>query len=266
MYRNFSDLGEQPERNINQYNVVEIQNQEHKQSVLRNNLIVCVNHHSNWCEVCKKTAHIYAGIAEKHSKRGLCAVVNEDFDKNLTYPRPTGLPTYQFFYRGNKIGEDIIGADLEKVDKFLEDYINRFGGNPIGNSRDPTGNSRDPIGNNDHTERNGQRQQEMFNGRNLERQGPFQIPLNQVTQNQLPQGQLPQGQINRPQVSPPLNNEQISYHSKSSIKNFKTPSQISQEQYQLSQNQPSQNQSSYEFETPNKGNSMGARNSNYATF
>jgi thioredoxin 1 len=138
MYKSFSELGEKPQQNTDLYNVVEIQNMEHKRHILGSNRLVCVDIYANWCQPCKLTEGDYSVIASEFESQGLCAIVKENYEKKLTNdPAPTGLPTYQFFLDGQKIGEDIVGADLNKVRKTVETYLNT-----IKNSGGRGGNQR----------------------------------------------------------------------------------------------------------------------------
>lgn len=139
MYKSYADLietkndgPETPEgKHIDQYEVTEIRDIQHKREILANNAIVCVDIYADWCGPCKQTAPDYAMLSQRYSHPGICAVVKELYEKKLTNPPPGGLPTYQFFYMGKKVGEDIIGADLASVEKRLEQYaktINSFRG------------------------------------------------------------------------------------------------------------------------------------------
>jgi thiol-disulfide isomerase/thioredoxin len=123
MYSTFDRLGDKPEENRDLYNVEEIQNAQHKNSILSNNAFVCIDIYTNWCGPCKQTAPDYSMIAERYNSPGQIAIVKEDYDKKLTHPPPGGIPTFYFFYMGRQVGEPIIGADINAVEKRISEYV-----------------------------------------------------------------------------------------------------------------------------------------------
>jgi len=126
MYASFSNLGVDENQNKDMYSVVEIQDMNHKKDILSSNAIVCIDIYATWCQPCKATEPEYAMLAKEYNRAGVCAVVKELFDKKLTMPLPQGLPTYQFFFKGKKVSEDVIGADINKVKQTLEKLIQQY--------------------------------------------------------------------------------------------------------------------------------------------
>ena len=122
MYKNYSELGNQPEKNRDLFNVIELVNNEQKAQLISSNYIVCVDIYANWCGPCKQTESAYSILAQRYNKQGFCMLVKENFQTNLT-ENINGLPTYQFFVNG-KYQEQVIGADLEAVENTLNKYIN----------------------------------------------------------------------------------------------------------------------------------------------
>ena len=47
----------------------------------------------------------------------MCALVEENSELNLSNVR--GVPTFQFFKNGQYVNEDIVGADINAVEKKL---------------------------------------------------------------------------------------------------------------------------------------------------
>jgi len=123
MYKSFQELGNKPEENKDQYEVDDLKDQTHKNNILSSHAIVCVDIYADWCGPCKQSAPDYSMIAQKYNQPGLCAVVKEQYERKLTNPAPGGLPTYQFFFMGKKVGQDIVGADIQSVEKKLQEMF-----------------------------------------------------------------------------------------------------------------------------------------------
>jgi len=134
MYRSFQELGDDEEQHAPQqsYSLIEIQDAEHKELIRRKNLIVCVDIYADWCQPCKDIEPRYADIASRFELRDTCAVVKENLDKRIT-PDITGVPTFQFFRNGNLV-DQIVGADIEKVEKTLTNLLG-MGANTQQNSQ-----------------------------------------------------------------------------------------------------------------------------------
>jgi len=123
MYKSYSDLGQQPDQNVDHYSVHEITDMADKQNIIRNNYVVCIDIFASWCHVCTVTAPDYSMLAKKYNEEGRCMFVKELFDKKLTNPAPTGLPTYQIFVGGRKM-DDIVGGNIPEVEKKVLSYLN----------------------------------------------------------------------------------------------------------------------------------------------
>jgi thioredoxin 1 len=134
MYKSISDFGapQQPERFTDQYDVVEIQNAQHKTQVLAANKIVCIDIYADWCGPCKQTAPTYALLAAKYTKQGHCAVVKYRFENMPANERQQigGIPLFEFYLSGRKIA-DVVGADLQAVENTLAKIISDDNNNPI---------------------------------------------------------------------------------------------------------------------------------------
>jgi thioredoxin 1 len=142
MYKSYSELGAQPEQNIDAYAVPQVINAQHKQELIQQNRLVCVNIYADWCGPCKQTAPEFSIIAQNFTKPGLCVVVKENWDKKIT--QVGGIPTYQFFLDGQQV-DQVIGADLAEVEKKLTKYIQGLtsGGGVYGSQEQ---NPRDSMG------------------------------------------------------------------------------------------------------------------------
>lgn len=120
MYKSYSELGAQPEQNVDAYSIPQIITPQHKQQIIQQNRLVCVNIYADWCGPCKQTAPDYSIIAQTYSKPGLCAIVKENWDKKIT--QVGGIPTYQIFLDGQQI-DQVVGADIKEVESKITRYL-----------------------------------------------------------------------------------------------------------------------------------------------
>jgi thioredoxin 1 len=124
MYRNYDQLGVQPEPDRDVLDVVEIANTQHKKHIISNHNVVCVDIYADWCGPCKQTAPEYSRIAATYSKPGTCAVVKYNLDK-MDPPEKAkihGIPVFQFFVNGHQVDE-IVGADIPAVEEKLKSFL-----------------------------------------------------------------------------------------------------------------------------------------------
>jgi len=60
-------------------------------------------------------------MAQKYNRPGVCALVAENADLNLSNVR--GVPTHQFFKNGQYVNQDVVGADINAVEKKLMELL-----------------------------------------------------------------------------------------------------------------------------------------------
>jgi len=121
MYRNFSDLSEQTGGKDS--TVIDLLNSDQKESIIHSNLLTVVDIYADWCMPCRQTESIYADLAKKYNKQGVCALVKEKYETKLTNPPPQALPTYKFYFQGRPVGADIVGGNIEGVEKRIVEYL-----------------------------------------------------------------------------------------------------------------------------------------------
>lgn len=114
-YKNLAQTSEEKESNYYKYEIIE--NMEHKNYILQNNRIVCIEIYGDWCMPCKEIRPRYAELAQKYNSNGEVCICAENFDLGLT-PKCTVVPTFYIFHRGQLI-KSIIGADLVKIENEL---------------------------------------------------------------------------------------------------------------------------------------------------
>ena len=101
--------------------VVEIQSLEHKKHFINTHKVCVVKIHAEWCQPCKSMSLRYAQMAQKYNRPGVCALVAENSDLNLSNVR--GVPTHQFFKNGQYLNQDVVGADISAVEKKLMELL-----------------------------------------------------------------------------------------------------------------------------------------------
>lgn len=122
MYKSFSELEQKVDPTLD-YEVEDLQTLEQKNTIINSHMLVVVDIYAKWCQPCRMTEGLYADLAGKYNKPGLCAIVKENYERKLTVPMPNGLPTYKFYFQGRPIGEDIVGADIASVEKRIQQYL-----------------------------------------------------------------------------------------------------------------------------------------------
>lgn len=101
--------------------VVEVQSLEHKKHFINTHKVCVVKIHAEWCQPCKAIAPRYAQMAQKYNRPGVCVLVAENADLNLSNVR--GVPTHQFFKNGQYLNQDVVGADIAAVEKKLMELL-----------------------------------------------------------------------------------------------------------------------------------------------
>ena len=130
-YRKYNELGPNENTPKPSYQVMEIQNIEHKQDLLRKHAIVCIDVHANWCQPCKQLSPAYAVMAKEFSAPGKCILVKEDVEQGLSQDfEITAVPTFLIFYRGG-FYKRITGADLGPVEVALRQLMSEFTKGPV---------------------------------------------------------------------------------------------------------------------------------------
>lgn len=114
-----------PQQNGGSYGhpeVVEIQSLEHKKHFINTHKVCVVKIHAEWCQPCKAIAPRYAQMAQKYNRPGVCVLISENSDLNISNVR--GVPTHQFFKNGQYVNQDVVGADINAVEKKLMELLN----------------------------------------------------------------------------------------------------------------------------------------------
>jgi len=140
MYKRYNELSSD-EKDI-AYQVMEIQNREHKADVIKKNAILCIDVYAKWCEPCKLLEPAYASLARSYV--GVCAFTKENVDLNLCTDYDVKVvPTFLLFYRG-RFADKLEGGDLNDLETRIRNLSNTYEGtstNPVnGPSSKPSNN------------------------------------------------------------------------------------------------------------------------------
>lgn len=109
---------------------MEIQNIEHRQKLLKQNHIVCIDVFGHWCRPCKMIEPKFAELAQKYNNPGTCMLVKEDVDLELTRDQNiAGVPAFLFYRMGHPMKNpdgttlQVVGGDINKVEEILRNLI-----------------------------------------------------------------------------------------------------------------------------------------------
>lgn len=124
MYKTYNQLN--GETKSNSTKLVQIESSEHKDELLRNNPILCVDVYADWCQPCKQLEPNYAVLSKRLSSPGKCMLVKENLESQLAKGVGiTVVPTFLIYYRGS-LHTKIDGGDLDKVSNTVETLLQEF--------------------------------------------------------------------------------------------------------------------------------------------
>ena len=129
-YASYQSLAPKEEKKADTYACMEMQNLEHRKQVLMDNYIVCIDLYADWCQPCKHIAPQFAELAKRYNNPGVCILVKENVDMELTRDfQITGIPAF-IFYRGGQLVRHpdgspvhVMGGDLKKIEEILDNLI-----------------------------------------------------------------------------------------------------------------------------------------------
>lgn len=124
MYKSYDDLGNEPDEKKDMYDVVEVQDRTHRDTILRTHRLVCIDLYALWCQPCKQTAPEYSMLANKYNSENEVAIVKENYTKKLS-GEIDGLPTYLFYVDGQLVHQ-ITGANIPEVEKSIQKFTSQI--------------------------------------------------------------------------------------------------------------------------------------------
>jgi len=119
-YSTFQQLGKDVNKSQQSvYKVERVTSKEHRDKIIKENLIVLIDNYTDWCAPCKKIAPQFAQLAKKYE--GKCYFLQENSDDEIQGAYPvTGVPCFHWFINGNFINDAVIvGGDLNEVENTL---------------------------------------------------------------------------------------------------------------------------------------------------
>ncbi len=124
MYKSYSELGTNPDQNLDQYSVLEIQNSQMLSSLITSTKFVCVDIYADWCGPCKTFSPIFGGFAKKYANEA--KLVKYNFDRMEAEEKKDiqTIPVFLFFYDG-KLVNKVVGANSENVESLLKTYTEK---------------------------------------------------------------------------------------------------------------------------------------------
>lgn len=116
-YKKFNQLGDKKKEQSPQSSsfVMEIENEEHKASLIGANRVCVIDVYGSWCGPCKVVAPKYEQFAKKFYRAGSCVLLKEDIDKGLSADIQ-GVPTF-LIYKEGQLVETVVGANLDVVEE-----------------------------------------------------------------------------------------------------------------------------------------------------
>lgn len=121
MYRSYNELNNPEEKGKDQYSIISIEDKNQKIELIEQNRLLCVEIYADWCGPCKQIAADYSMMAAKYGTRG-ALLVKELYEKKLSSDIQ-GVPTFRFFLDGKMINEEVVGADLDSVEKIIQKLL-----------------------------------------------------------------------------------------------------------------------------------------------
>ena len=126
-YAKIKNVGLEPKEPTN---ILNIENLEHRKSIINNFKIVVIVYYTNWCRPCKEIKEQYSIMYKEYQKiRSFIIFVKEDMEKNIGeyIVTPDGVPCFHFYLNGI-IQKDlsVIGGDLNQVQQNIDFILDNY--------------------------------------------------------------------------------------------------------------------------------------------
>jgi thioredoxin 1 len=122
-YKTFKTMAEDKDKVINKDispDVSNISSIHHRADVIKNNRVVVIYYHADWCGPCKDFSPKFNVLAQKYSRHGI-SFVKEDVDLDLDKPvNVTAVPCFHFYHAGQfQEKMSLTGVDLFSIETNL---------------------------------------------------------------------------------------------------------------------------------------------------
>lgn len=130
LYKKWSNMYEEtPSESAPQktYKVMQIQNREHRENLIKKNVLLCIDVYTEWCEPCQKIEPLFAQMAEKYV--GKCVMVKENADNSMTDLKKYGLnavPTFLLFFMGHLVNKFEGAGNLPMIEKRIDELFYQY--------------------------------------------------------------------------------------------------------------------------------------------
>ena len=121
-YKTFTTMvDEKNKSNPNVPDVIHVKSLQHRVDLIKNNKVVIIYYHAEWCGPCKTFAPEFNNLAQKYLNQGVL-FLKEDVDHGHDTPvNVTAVPSFHFYHRTNFQNK----MNVTGVDKFaIETNLN----------------------------------------------------------------------------------------------------------------------------------------------
>jgi thioredoxin 1 len=126
-YKTFTTMAEDKDKpnSPNSPEVPHISSIHHRADIIKNNRVVVIYYHADWCGPCKSFAPSFNVLAQKYSRMGI-AFVKEDVDLDFDKPSNiTAVPCFHFYQAGQfQEKMSLTGVDLFSIETNLNSLRN----------------------------------------------------------------------------------------------------------------------------------------------
>jgi len=107
-----------PDKEQDYPHVQNINSLEDRNAIIKNNGVVVIYYHAEWCGPCKNFTNSFNGLAQELGKPGQLVFVKEDVDLDLrnTPEDPKVVPTFHFYKNGDFQKDKILtGVNIDSI-------------------------------------------------------------------------------------------------------------------------------------------------------
>lgn len=127
-YASYKSLS--PNENKPTYTCIDIKGPQHRNNIISENSLVCIDLYADWCGPCKEFGPKFAELAQQYNIPGKCALVKENVNLELTGDyQITSIPAFIFYHKGELVKSHdgnpvhVVGGDIGKIRNILDKLI-----------------------------------------------------------------------------------------------------------------------------------------------